>query len=669
VGRLRTTAIDKPAAHARLPRRLVPAFATWALIVYVVAACAGVWAYSALRIVISYHATVQTARVRMTKLSAYVDAQIVAILDDGVGASLTAMSDTESARKAPASDAQLTDALRRGLTGTRYVRSLFLATPARFVRVGRAGASRSDVHPPPWLEPALLTKTQDAWIGAPMKDPDGTGRTVVAVARRAGTSPGGERDAWAGALFDFSEFGGFFDPSLRLPSVTLLSASGTPFAGTPPSEWHPARGDLVAYNRVPGYPMSVAALETRELVLAPWYQQLRDTLPLTAALTLLLIGSAWMCNHFIRALWRRELHYRTLFNNAAFGAFVLEGERFVEANRTSAAMFGVADADELRGLSTGDLSPPLQPDGSSSPQRARERIHQALSSGSVTFEWICQRLDDGQPFRAEVDLSSLDVDGQTLTLAVIHDVTERRRLDEEREHMLGELHELAGTLVHLQDDERRRIGRDLHDTTGQTLATLELKLAQLQRLGQRLAPAVRRVLEECCALAQQSSTEIRTASYLLHPPLLDEIGLLSALRWLADGLRQRSDIRVDLELPTSMDRLPREQELAFFRVAQEALTNVHRHSASPSATIRLFESGDRLILEVEDAGRGLLAEPTSGPIENVMSLGVGLAGMRERMRQLGGQLTLRSGTGGTCLRAELSVAGVERARASRAVPG
>ncbi|MGB6450861.1 MAG: PAS domain-containing sensor histidine kinase, partial [Steroidobacteraceae bacterium] len=631
---------------------MVPAFITWALIAYVAASCAGVWAYSALRIVISYHATVQTARVRMTKMSAYVDAQIAAMLDDGVGASLTALSDTERAGKAPVSDAQLTDALRRGLTGGLYVRSLFLATPARFVRVGRAGTSRSDDHPPSWLEPALLTRTRAAWIGAPMKDPDGTGRTVIPVARSAGTSARGVRDAWAGALFDFGGLGGFYEPSLQLPSVTLLTGNGTPIAGTPPSQWHPARGDIVAYGPVPGYPMSVAALERREVALAPWYQQLRDTLPLTAALTLLLIGTAWMFNHFIRTLGRRELHYRTLFNNAAFGAFVLEGERFVEANRTSATMFGITHPDELMGLGPGDLSPPLQPDGSPSKRGARERIHQALASGSVTYEWVCQRLDDGKPFRAEVDLSSLEADGQTLTLAVIHDVTERSRLDEEREHMLAELHELAGTLVHLQDDERRRIGRDLHDTTGQTLATLELKLAQLQRLSQRFAPAVRRVLEECCELAQQASTEIRTASYLLHPPLLDEIGLLSALKWLADGLRQRSDIRVDLELPASMGRLPREQELAFFRVAQEALTNVHRHSASPSATIRLFESGDRLILEVEDAGRGLLAEPTSGPVENVMALGVGLAGMRERMRQLGGQLTVRSGTGGTCLRAE-----------------
>lgn len=635
---------------------------------YVAVSCAGVWAYSALRIVISYHTTLQVALVRMTKMSGYVDKQIAAMLDDGVGASLTAMSDTESARKAPASDAQLTDALRRGLTGGLYVRSLFVATPTRFVGVGRAGTSQSDDHPPPWLEPALLTPTRDTWVGAPMKDPDGTGHTVIPVARRAATAPRGERDAWAGALFDFSGLGGFYEPSLQLPSVTLLAGDGTPIAGAPPSEWHPARGDIVAYGQVPGYPMSVAALESREVVLAPWQQQLRDTLPLTGALTLLLIGTAWMINRFIRALWRRELHYRTLFNNAAFGAFVLEGERFVEANRTSATMFGITRPDELMGLGPGDLSPPLQPDGSPSQRRARERIHQALSSGSVTFEWTCQRLDDGKPFRAEVDLSSLEADGQTLTLAVIHDVTERTRLDEEREHMLGELHELAGTLVHLQDDERRRIGRDLHDTTGQTLATLELKLAELQRLGQRLGPAMRQVLEECSEIALQCSTEIRTASYLLHPPLLDEIGLLSALKWLADGLRQRSEIRVDLELPPSMNRLPREQELAFFRVAQEALTNVHRHSASPSATIRLFESGDTLILEVEDAGRGLLAEPASGPIENVMALGVGLAGMRERMRQLGGRLTVRSSAGGTCLRAELSVARAERERASRAVP-
>lgn len=685
-----TTAVEQPAAHARLPRRLVPAFVTWALIAYAAASCAGVWSYSALRILTGYRAVLRIDRDRLASLCTSLDAQIAAMLDDGVGAALAALSDTQSAGsapasggiqtpprpppgtspaagRAPASDAQLAEALRRGLTGGPYVRSLFVATATRFVRVGRDGASRTDVRPPPWLQPALASATREVWVGSPIKDPDGSGQTLVPVARRA--AAGAPQAAWAGALLDFGRLGGPYQPSEPIPTVALLADGGTPLAGAPASGWHPMPGDIVASGRVPGYPLSVAALERRSVALAPWYVQLRDTLPLTGALTLLLVGTAWVFNHFIRALWRRELHYRTLFNNAAFGAFVLEGERFAEANRTTAQMFGVDDSAKLMGLSPWDLSPPLQRDGSPSRERARERIHEALSSGSITFEWVHRRLDTGEPFLAEVNLSSLEADGRTLTLALVHDVTRRRQLDEEREHMLAELHELAGTLVHLQDDERRRIGRDLHDTTGQTLATLELKLAQLQRLGQKFPPAVRRALDECCDLAHQCSTEIRTASYLLHPPLLDEIGLLSALRWLADGLRQRSDIRVKLELPASMHRLPREQELAFFRMAQEALTNVHRHSASPSATIRLFEGGGVVALEVEDAGRGLFADPASGPVENVAGLGVGLAGMRERMRQLGGALTVRSGPGGTCVRAELVIARIERARASQAAPG
>jgi signal transduction histidine kinase len=259
-----------------------------------------------------------------------------------------------------------------------------------------------------------------------------------------------------------------------------------------------------------------------------------------------------------------------------------------------------------------------------------------------------------------VDLSSLDADGKTLTLAVIHDVSQRKLMDEERERVLNELHELAATLVHLQDDERRRIGRDLHDSTGQSLAALELGLTRLARAVEPLSNSVRTLADECVTLARQCSTEIRTASYLLHPPLLDEIGLLSALRWLADGLRQRSSIKIELELPGTMERLPAEHELAVFRVAQEALTNVHRHSKSPSVTIRLFEQDAAVILEVDDAGHGIL--------EHAGALGVGLAGMRERMRQLGGALSVRTGARGTCVQARLPLTHTAGARTDQLAP-
>jgi PAS domain S-box-containing protein len=404
---------------------------------------------------------------------------------------------------------------------------------------------------------------------------------------------------------------------------------------------------------VHGYPLSAAAWRRREETLGSWYALRRSIVLLGIGITFLVIVTTWMLNHFLRALRRREHHYRTLFNNAAFGAFVLEGERITEANRTSAAMFGIGNPDELIGMRLWELSPRTQPDGTSSEALSREHIRHTVSS----FEWTHHRLDTGTPFFAAVDLSSLDAGGKTLTLVVIHDVSQRKLVDDERERVVSELHELAATLVHIQDDERRRIGRDLHDSTGQSLAALELGLTRLARAVEPLAGPARSLVNECVALAHQCSTEIRTASYLLHPPLLDEIGLLSALRWLADGLRQRSGINIELELPEAMDRLPPEHELAIFRVAQEALTNVHRHSKSPSVTIRLFEQDGAVILEVEDAGHGILVGGSSGRVEDAAALGVGLAGMRERMRQLGGSLSVRTGRRGTSVQAILALIG------------
>jgi signal transduction histidine kinase len=204
----------------------------------------------------------------------------------------------------------------------------------------------------------------------------------------------------------------------------------------------------------------------------------------------------------------------------------------------------------------------------------------------------------------------------------------------------------ASELMRLQDEERRRIGRDLHDSTGQTLAALELSLSRL--IGSPLsAPDRREQLEECARLAHQCSAEIRTASYLLHPPLLDELGLLSALRWLADGFHDRSGIEVRLDLPPAMSRLSRDEELTLFRVAQEALTNVHRHAKSSWAAVRLTEHRDSVVLEVQDGGVGA---------DGTFSLGVGLAGMRERLRQVGGTLGVQTSRTGTIVRASLPMA-------------
>ena len=160
-------------------------------------------------------------------------------------------------------------------------------------------------------------------------------------------------------------------------------------------------------------------------------------------------------------------------------------------------------------------------------------------------------------------------------------------------------------------------------------------------------------MNECLLLAEQISSEIRTLSYLLHPPLLDEVGLASAVQWYIDGFTRRSNIRINLDFPPQVPRLKHELEITFFRILQEALTNVHRHSGSKVATVRFVLTHEGVTLEVQDNGRR--AERTSvGPSgELVGTLGVGIRGMQERVRQLGGRFEVSSNTGGTTIRATL----------------
>jgi two-component system NarL family sensor kinase len=234
------------------------------------------------------------------------------------------------------------------------------------------------------------------------------------------------------------------------------------------------------------------------------------------------------------------------------------------------------------------------------------------------------------------------------------DVTGRKQAEQD-------LRELAGRLMEVQDEERRRIGRDLHDSTGQALAALEINLAMAHRNLETPVPLAegagagswRQLLEDCIALAAQCSNEIRTTSYLLHPPLLDEVGLASALKWLVDGFSRRSQIAVSLLLPERLERLAPEQELALFRLVQEALTNVHRHSGSGTAEIVLQCRDETVVVEVRDAGAGIPVDELANFRQGGTALGVGLAGMRQRFRQLGGTLEIESNRGSTIVTASI----------------
>jgi len=237
--------------------------------------------------------------------------------------------------------------------------------------------------------------------------------------------------------------------------------------------------------------------------------------------------------------------------------------------------------------------------------------------------------------------------------ALQREVAEKQQAEMRLRESEKSLRDLSLHLLRTQDEERRRIGRDLHDSLGQSLAVLKMKLDSLVSVvGKRTDDEAADDVAQCIRLTEDSIKELRTISYLLYPPMLEEMGLKSAIPWYLDGFSARSGIKTTLEVATDFTRLPREAELALFRVFQESLTNVHRHSGSPTAEVRLFSKGGMGVLEVRDRGKGLppgLLEESSQ--DWMGQLGVGLRGMNERMRQLGGTLELTSTKEGTTVRA------------------
>lgn len=213
------------------------------------------------------------------------------------------------------------------------------------------------------------------------------------------------------------------------------------------------------------------------------------------------------------------------------------------------------------------------------------------------------------------------------------------------------LRDLSARLMQMQDEERRRIARELHDSVGQTLAALSMNLTTVGEDVDRLAQTANTIADSM-ALVQEMSREVRTLSHLLHPPLLDEAGLSSALKWYVGGFSRRSNIAVELQIPEDFGRLPRELETGIFRTIQECLTNIHRHSGSTTARIQVLRRENEVCIQVQDQGKGMGADQLSqGGAE--ATPGVGIRGMRERLRQLGGALEVTSRADGTLVEARI----------------
>jgi len=244
--------------------------------------------------------------------------------------------------------------------------------------------------------------------------------------------------------------------------------------------------------------------------------------------------------------------------------------------------------------------------------------------------------DSEQRFRALADALDTQVQFRTQEL---------RRRNEEVLQQSDQLRDLSARLMHIQDEERRHIARELHDSAGQNLAVLGMTLARLQDDAKHDPARLTKSIKEAEDLVRVLIKEIRTTSYLLHPPMLDETGLSSALRWYADGLAERSGLSIELNIPDDFERLSPEMELAIFRLVQECLTNIHRHSGSKTAVIRIAREGDTIHAEVRDQGKGMSQERLA-EIQS-QGVGVGIRGMRERVRQAHGELSIDSNALGT----------------------
>jgi PAS domain S-box-containing protein len=242
--------------------------------------------------------------------------------------------------------------------------------------------------------------------------------------------------------------------------------------------------------------------------------------------------------------------------------------------------------------------------------------------------------------------------------ALQQEIIERREAQRKLYDSENSLRQLSRHLLRTQDEERRRIGRDLHDNLGQFLVAVKLNLDALTSIvgpdglaGQKVA--------ECVQLTETSIKEVRTISYLLYPPMLEEMGLKSAILWYLDGFSARSGIKTTFDVRADFGRLYRDAELALFRVLQESLTNIHRHSGSQTAHIRLSMEDETAVLEIKDRGIGIASGPLALEQTNGNSVGapgVGLRGMNERMLQLGGRLELISTKEGTTVRAVIPTA-------------
>jgi PAS domain S-box-containing protein len=344
-----------------------------------------------------------------------------------------------------------------------------------------------------------------------------------------------------------------------------------------------------------------------------------------------------------------EHPYRVLVENMNEGAATLDKDGTV--------LYGNASFARILGMSLEDLiGTPLQKYFSLQEQETLRTLIAKGLQGESRGE-VSLASSEGQRRLVRLSLSPVH-DFSIRTMCVVAtDMTELSGANEALKSSEDMLRNLSGRLLRLQDEERRRISRDLHDVTGQKLALLSMDLSGI--LKKKIIAKdedINRLLLECLSLSNEVNKEIRTLSYLLHPPLLDELGLPSAVEWFTQGFENRTGIHVSVDIPSSLVRLGPDAEVTLFRVVQESLANVHRYSGSATAYVRARSEAGEVRLEIGDYGKGMSDESKISNRASVAPLGVGIQGMKERLRQLSGTLEIMSGPGkGTLVTAILPI--------------
>jgi PAS domain S-box-containing protein len=379
---------------------------------------------------------------------------------------------------------------------------------------------------------------------------------------------------------------------------------------------------------------------------AAWsLEQLRQLELLKGLAFVLVTGAAyfWFASRLLKRIAVQQQHLDLIFQGVSDCLFLLQVEadgcyRFLCANAAFLKMTGLTQ-EQVVGKRIEEVLPETS-------QALVKHKYQEVIRERKTVSWEETVTHLAGRRVGEVTVTPLvDKAGTVVQFAgVVRDITERKQAEEE-------VRQLSGHLLRLQDEERRRLGRELHDSTAQELAAVAMNLGLVQQEIAGREVAIDNRLADTQAIVEQCQRGIRMLSYQLHPPVLDEVGLAGAVREYADGFMQRSGIKVTLDASPALGRLPAETERALFRVVQEGLGNVHRHSGSQTAAIRIGREAPGVVLEIKDAGHGLPRTMLIRGDGSVSKSGVGIAGMRERLCQLGGRFEIESSGRGTTLRA------------------